>query len=368
MANDFFEESKQQSVIKTTIVAKYFDAWARVMRNPARSHGNRLGYIDLFSGPGRYDDGTKSTPIVILGKAIGDKDLSQMLVTIFNDSNKAFYESLNRVVLELPGIDQLKYKPVISNAAVGPEVEKVFSEMHLVPSLIFLDPWGYKGLTLDLFRNFLKDWGCELIFFFNYNRINMGLGNPMVVEHMNSIFGRERADILRKQLEGLPAGERELTILNELTEALQGIGGKYVLPFSFKDERGARTTHHLVFAGKHIRGYEIMKDVMAGFSVKEQGVPSFEYNPADERYPALFEYSRPLDDLSNILLKEFAGKSLTMVEIYDTHNVGTRFIKKNYKHALMELERESKITTEPAAEKRRSGTFADHVRVTVPEE
>jgi len=111
---------------------------------------------------------------------------------------------------------------------------------------------------------------------------------------------------------------------------------KYV-PFSFKDDRGTRTSHHLIFAGKHVRGYEIMKDVMAGFSTKEQGVPSFEYNPADERYPALFEYSRPLDDLSEMLLKEFAGRCLPMHQIYEEHNIGRRYVEKNYKLVIYTL-------------------------------
>jgi len=45
----------------------------------------------------------------------------------------------------------------------------------------------------------IMSWGCDCIFFFNYNRINMGLHNQAVEEHMNSLFGRERVDNLREQ-------------------------------------------------------------------------------------------------------------------------------------------------------------------------
>ena len=58
---------------------------------------------------------------------------------------------------------------------------------------MFVDPWGYKGLSLRLINSVLKDWACECIFFFNYNRINMGLGNDAVKEHMDALFGEERA-------------------------------------------------------------------------------------------------------------------------------------------------------------------------------
>jgi three-Cys-motif partner protein len=64
----------------------------------------------------------------------------------------------------------------------------LFSQMRLIPTLFFVDPWGYKGLTLQLINSVLKNWGCDAIIFFNYNRINRGLSNPAVQAHMNALF------------------------------------------------------------------------------------------------------------------------------------------------------------------------------------
>jgi len=160
----------------------------------------------------------------------------------------------------------------------------------------------------------------------------MGLSNSFVVEHMNALFGEERADNLRTCLESLGPFEREMTIVNELTLALKELGGEYVLPFCFKNERGVRTSHHLIFVSKHVRGYEIMKEIMAEYSSKkDQGVPSFEYNQADERYRFLFELTRPLDELTRMLLTDFAGRSMRMKEVYEEHHVGRPYVKRNYK-------------------------------------
>ena len=63
MPSNFFDESEEQSAIKTAIVSKYFMAWAQVIIPSAEKHDNRIAYIDLFCGPGRYKDGTESTPI-----------------------------------------------------------------------------------------------------------------------------------------------------------------------------------------------------------------------------------------------------------------------------------------------------------------
>lgn len=367
----FFDESREQSEVKAAIVTKYFWAWAKVIVPWAKRSTNKIAYIDLFAGPGRYKDGTQSTPLLLLEQAIQDPDMRQMLVTIFNDANKDLSRSLEEAIYSLSGIETLKYPPQVSHFEVGEEIAGMFGEMRVIPTLFFVDPWGYKGLSLNLMGSVLKDWGCDCIFFFNYNRINMGLSNDLVREHMDALFGRARADDLRARLELLRPHERELAIVEELVKALQDMGGKYVLPFRFVNDRGNRTSHHLIFVSKHVRGYEIMKEIMASeCSRTEQGVPTFEYNPAERCFCFLFELSRPLDDLADMLLSNFAGRTLNMQKIYESHHVGRRYIKRNYKDALRKLEAEGKITADPPAEDRimRKGqvTFADHVRVTFP--
>jgi hypothetical protein len=186
---------------------------------------------------------------------------------------------------------------------------------------------------------------------------------------MDALFGEDRADKLRTDVVGLSPAERENLIVEKLSQSLKEMGAGYVLPFTFKNDRGTRTSHHLIFATKHFKGYEIMKGIMAKESSEHhQGVASFEYSPASERFPILHGLTRPVEDLKGMLLSEFAGEALTMNEIYTRHCVGTPYISTNYKHALAELEAESKIRVEPPASERprRNGavTLADHVRVT----
>lgn len=365
----FFDESSEQSQIKSRIVSKYFWAWAKVIAPTAKSHGGRIAYIDLFAGPGRYKDGTVSTPVMVLQKAIEDLDMREMLVTLFNDKDRNNASSLKRAVIELPGVEDLKYKPRVECEEVGTKIVDLFGKIPLVPTFFFVDPWGYKGLSLALINSVLKNWGCDCVFFFNYNRINMGLNNNAVREHMDVLFGQERAHRIREKLGGLSPEERESLIIEELSLALHEMGARYVLPFTFKNPNGKRTTHHLIFCTKNFRGYEIMKEIMAKESTEQdQGVPSFEYSPASNRYPTLFELSRPLDDLEEMLLSEFKGQVLAMRQIYETHSVGRPYVKTNYKKALADLEAAGKIRANPPAEERprRNGviTFADSVTVT----
>lgn len=369
--SSFFEISKEQSRIKAAIASKYFDAWAGVMMGTQDRfkgvHGDKIAYLDLFAGPGRYDDGTKSTPLMILEKAIASPKLRNRLVTIFNDKDENNTRSLQQAIDNLPGIDSLRYKPKVRQREIGTEIVKLFEEMKMIPTFFFVDPWGYKGLSLQLVNAVLKNWGCDCLFFFNYNRISMGLPNEVVEAHMNALFGADRANALREKIDGLSPAERELTIVEELCEAIKATGKRYVLPFRFKNETGRRTSHHLIFVSKDFKGYEIMKEVMAGESSSEQqGVASFEYSPATSRQPLLFQLARPLDDLENMLLRDFAGRVMNRDRVYELHSLDRPYVKKNYTEVLLRLEAAGKVEVEPPAAKRPKGTLGPKVNIAFP--
>ncbi len=348
--DSFFEESTEQSQIKAQIVKNYLWAWAKTIMPWAKTRRNKIAYIDLFSGPGRYKNGQKSTPLLVLETAIQDKDMKEMLVTIFNDADSNSSYSLKKAIDSISNIERLKHKPSILNNEVGEEIVHRFEEKDLIPTLFFIDPWGYKGLSLRLINSVLKNWGCDCIFFFNYNRISAGLTNIKVEEHMNALFGEERVKELRIQMSSSPS-QKEKLIMKEMEQALKEMGGKYVLPFCFKSLSAHRTSHYIIFVTKHVRGYEIMKEIMAKESSSaEQGVASFEYNPNKEL--SLFK-SLPIDTLKVQLLKQFAGRTMTRKEVYEQHNIGTHYIKDNYRSALLQLEKEGKIITNPPADQRR---------------
>lgn len=117
--NSFFNEQTEQSFVKATIVSKYFDVWSNVIistqkRYPDRFSG-KIAYIDLFAGPGRYADGTQSTPVKILKNAIEKPDIRDRLVTLFNDKDEENYRSLEKTINDIPGVETLRYKPRVEN-------------------------------------------------------------------------------------------------------------------------------------------------------------------------------------------------------------------------------------------------------------
>jgi three-Cys-motif partner protein len=362
MADEFFTERADQSEVKARIVSNYFVAWARIIAPRTMLSDGKLAYIDLFAGPGRYEDGSASTPLMILSRAIEIPKLRDSLVSIFNDADENHTATLAREIATLPGVNTLKYPPDVRTGEVGRPVAEYFENVRLIPTFSFIDPFGYKGLSWALIRSVIKDWGSDCVFFFNYSRINAGVSNSMVFTHMEALFGEENFKRLRERIVR-GQGSREKIILDHLTLAMEEAGAKHVKVFRFRNEAGTRTTHHLVFVTKHPTGYEIMKEIMAvESSHADQGVPSFEYSPALANMNKLFESA--LDDLEDDLTVAFAGRTVSMIDIYHEHNLGRPYIKKNYKAALLNLEEAGRIQTTPS--KRKKGTFADGVAVLFP--
>lgn len=374
MNNKFFQEQREQSLIKSQIVSKYFSKWASVilaMQKRYPQHVQRMAYIDLFAGPGRYDDQSKSTPLLVLETILANPDLASRMVTLFNDKDTDNIESLKKAIAEIPGIEALKYAPKFYNEEVGDEIAKMFNSKTIVPTFFFVDPWGYKGLSLNLVSSIIKDWGCDCVFFFNYNRVNMGVNNDFIRQHMASLFGDDRLERLRDLLpDNLSPAEREVIIVQELCEALRQNGSRFVLPFRFKNENGARTSHHLIFLSKNFRGYEIMKEIMANQSSEiKDGVANFEYNPRDAHYKqgTLFDLlSRPLDELQDMLIEQYKGRTVDFMTLYEEHSVDRPYIKKNYKKVLCTMLETGLITAvNPKNGKPpRKGTFSDEMRIT----
>ena len=193
----------------------------------------------------------------------------------------------------------------------------------------------------------------------------MGLNNPHFIENMKALFGGKRAEKLRKQLKKLSPKERELSIIEEFGIAINEMGFRYTLPFCFKDESGKKTSHYIIFISKNDKGYGIMKNTMAKYSSQSnQGVPTFEYCPATSRQPFLFSCNRPMDELSQMLLDEFEGQSLTRDDIFKRHNIGKPFIEKNYREVLIKMEEEGLIKADPPISARKKGQFGPNVLVT----
>jgi three-Cys-motif partner protein len=347
-AEEFFETQHAPSQVKSGIAVGYFEPWSRIMIKRARKA--KIGYVDLFAGRGRFDDGSESTPMLIVRKTVGDATLGKAVKIFFNDKSGDEISALQREVDNIPGIEQLAHAPRFNSEAVSPGILQQLMEFRRIPTFLFADPFGYMGISLELLQQLLADQKSEALIFFNTNRINAGIGNEFVRKHIDALFGPKRAEAVRAKVAQLHGDDRERAILDSFQEGLNAIGFPYVLRFRFRSRTADRTSHHLVHCSRHHLAEKIMKEVMDHYSAKTfEGVPRFEIPPADFGQQSLFDEPTPPVDLAQELLRRFAGKTVTLPEIMRQHGPGTPYVERNYRAAIWHLIDEGKVKSDPPA-------------------
>lgn len=347
----FYDRPTTASLKKHRIVSKYFAGWANIVLPAARAKEGRIWFVDLFSGPGTYKDGTESIPLLVLRHAINTPALHDTLQVVFNDENKAFIRQLQAHVQAMPGIECLQRKPAIRNRTVSKDLVPLLTKIA-APTLFFADPWGYQGVSLDLLHACLTHWGSDFMFFFNYNRINMNLSSDLMREPIDEFFTSARAEELRKHVATLRPAAREQAVLDAMKRAIAHLGARSE-KFTYRSPTGSRTTHHLMCVSRSKEGIALFKEISAKeSSTFDDNVPSLDHNPAaDPSQPGLFPAITRLEDE---LVTNFAGRQITTREIYHEHHNGKPYVLKNYRQALLHLESAGKIAISPPREMRRS--------------
>ncbi|MER2058194.1 MAG: three-Cys-motif partner protein TcmP, partial [Niallia sp.] len=278
MHTDFFTEQQTQSFIKTEILRKYFDVWSNIM--VTRNKVAKLNYIDLFSGPGVYEDGSPSTPMQIVQHCIEKPKLHEKIVFLFNDKSKESIDLLSNNLFSIQGIENLKNRPQLLESEVDETFTDTFQKIKLAPTFSFVDPFGYKGVTRDLIFSLVKDFGSDCVLFFNFNRVRMGITNRLVDRHMKNIFGEERHEYMKQVIPDMDKDLKEAFIIEMLSQSFSDNGKHLILPFKFVSEKKYQTSHYIILISKSPLGYQIMKDIMAKEStLHEEGIAGFSYIP-----------------------------------------------------------------------------------------
>lgn len=367
----FFQEQTTHSRVKALLIHKFVLAWLQVVLSTQRKYGKSeiAAYVDLFAGPGSYEDGSRSTPLLILESVLRKPSFSRGLRSYFNDSEPALIESLKQEIDTLPGIQDLAMKPVYTAQAASITLINDFGISKEVPQFFFLDQFGWADIKPELIRRIFSAKMCDCAFFLRTSRMIAAVTNPTSEVTMLAIFGQQRLAHLQKEF-SVRRVDKEDILLRELQLVIKEAGALYFQPFPFRIREERSSKHHLIYLGKHERGLSIMKDIMGKTSsTHHNGVPVMGYFETLAE-PSLFS-ADPLAELQLALLKTFAGKVLTVGEIYLLHHPSSsRFILRNYQEALRRLEYDNIVSVKPISSIRpkRNGvvSMSEFVEITFP--
>ena len=341
----FFADQSEQSFVKARIVASYFSVWARIIQK----WNTPMAYIDLYCGPGKYGDNNLAAPLLIIKHTLDTPSLLKRMHFLFNDEDAANIDALKNTIAQIDTDGKLMKCLKYHSETVEDGFHSRLSIPSNMPVLSFVDPFGYKGLTMDLINKLISNKGSDCIFFFNYNRINMALSsNTKFDEHLKNLFGDERTLRLKEQLAYLSAKQRKPIVLNALVEALCENKSNYVLPFKFYSTEMLRTSHFIIFVTKHPTACKIMKQIMYSNSAKDaDGVATFSFEDS-RNFGNVCEqisfFNRPIKALEEIL-NGYNGKTVQVGQLCEMIecDFSNHFVAKNVKDVLRKLENEGKL-------------------------
>ncbi len=346
---DFFDQQTEHSKVKTEIVVDYFAAWAGIMKRKRQ----KLTYLDLCSGPGRYKDGTESTPLLILSKAMEQPGLSEKLHVAYYEKTRAYFDELKKSVENHPASRWLAHRPIVERKEVNPAL---INELPIDDcTFCFIDPFGYKGVSLRLLVSVLKNWGSDCVFYLSVSGIRRNVKVRSQTDALTDLFGCDGLEVLREHVKHRisrpPFGKLVVERLQMALKRHNKPRTMYFLPFAVEHDRRNMISHYLIFLTKHPKGFEIMKFIMAKRSYKDQNdIPLYLFT----NVPQLeFEFAGKMDNLLRSLTRDFTGQVINVRKLVDLcHRKGYMYTTENIKSALDVLEVRSLLSVDVPRQKR----------------
>jgi len=356
--NTFFEQQTISSKIKASIVSEYFPSYCKII---VKKHKPReIRYIDLFAGPGLYEDGKPSTPILIGRHCNSDDFLKQNVKMIFNDNQYSTVLKEN-FCREFPD-GTFSKKPHFGKSTVGesPEITKFLvvsthvDKHNEQPSLLFIDPFGYKGIETKVLAEFLKNWGNEIFLFVNTKRIHPALENDKFESLMEDLFPTTLIQIRQDRRFKATVSERLALIIeclgNEYKKLLN-TEELYYTAFKFQEEDSDATSHYILHITKGARGYDLIKTTYNDFAnvgTLFDGVNTYTFDAKKFENPVseLFDLnSINIDKLKDDIYVKYRRRKLNANDLFEHDHTGGLYSRTHYTEALRRLVEEKKLVS-----------------------
>lgn len=188
----FFDERQPAAVQKHGILRRYVVIFATKTGSIAKG---RTAIVDGNAGPGRYNDGSEGSPLLIQEAAGFVRDLAGHDVCLtFVEQKPAHARALERLVVR-PGAES----PVVINGDLEEHVDEALHRSHGRPLLTFLDPFG-GSISFDSVTNRLMDqrrrMPTEVLLHFSLVSVRRKgtaslheLTNPKLAEQLDTFLG-----------------------------------------------------------------------------------------------------------------------------------------------------------------------------------
>lgn len=340
---------------KHVILRKYLDAWLPIISR----YNEKIVYVDGFAGPGEYSDGQEGSPILAI-KAVKEHilPLRAKIQMLFIEKLKDRCDFLKRKIetMEIP--KNIKHEVVCGE--FNDVISSILKEgkenrLHLAPSFVFIDPFGFGGIPLQTIKEIMKNPKCEVLITFMYEEINRFLSVGVSEKHLTATFGTE-------EWSNTPQDNpmTRLVFLHSLyKKQLESLGGaniRYVKSFKMKNKFN-KADYFLFFGTNNLVGLEKMKEAMW----KADKLGQFEFSDATY-FPfqgVLFEKKPNYLQLKKTILEKYGGESISSKKLGNFIVEETSFLRSHYKTSILRKMEYSNPPEIEVSRRKKKGTYPD---------
>ena len=345
---DTLWELKPHTAAKHSILKRHLEAFYPKLSSV---HG-RVVIIDGFAGPGEYAGGEPGSPIIALDAleqhrhSMGDCQF----VFLFVEARRDRADHLKRLVERraLPP----NVRVTVQCAAFEDKMTEVLDSLEdtLAPSFVMIDPFGVKGLPMDLVRRLSAHSRVDILISFMYESISRWMNTPEFREHLDAMFGTDRW----REAAALGPDAKRIFLHDLYVEALRTTGFDYVRSFELRDA-GNRTEYYLMFGTHSLAGLKAIKYAM--WRADEEGGAQFS-DATDQSQLTLLQANPDSSQLRRLICSRFGGGSQASVEeIEEFVLVETAFRETHFRRqVLAPLEKEDLLTVVRSLRKK-SGSY-----------
>ena len=350
---------------KHRILREYLKAWFPILSNSGRF--NSLFYVDGFAGPGIYSKGEDGSPIVAIKTARDHAlfDSLRKIHFIFIEKDQERCDNLNQIINSMKDAGEIpeKFSCHVYNSEFDTAMNLILDQLReegsgLIGSFIFIDPFGYSGMPMNLMKRLMSNLSCEILITFMCDPINRFLCDPSKASEWDSLFNsNEWSNALKME-----SGERVHHLSELYTRQLQSFAGaKFTRIFEMIGSNG-HNIYDLVFGTNSFEGFKKMKEAM--WKVDEVNGCRFA-DRTNTCQSTLLSYSEDMhysERLTREIYSKFKGKIVTIEEIEEFVWKETPYVFQNVKASIIKpLEEEGRIIVDSSPRKRRFTYPADTV-------
>ena len=352
---------------KIEIVKQYLNAWFPIIGR----YDKQLLYLDGFAGPGQYENGEDGSPLVAI--ASGLQYLSQpsskrpSLLFLFVEQDERRAKHLETLVSQrFPSIPQNlgwsvlhdSFEPVMGRILDDLDAEPGY---RLIPTFLFIDPFGWSGVSMETIRRVLSYPKTEILFTFMADSVNRFLEHPDHEKTFTTLFG---GDNWRQAL-ALREPTRTEAVLRCFVQSLQVVGGaRYILSFGMVN-RMNKKEYYLVHGSNDDTLTALGRMKQAMWKTAPSGDFTFHDRLAGQT--RFWEGEPDYEDVRRLLTTKFRGTTVGWDEVRRFILLETSYCDNHFnKHGLRVLEGKGDLdvtlTREAAKQTRKRGTYPKVLR------